>query len=71
MKRKIKQMICRIFGHDYEEEYSKDYTNQSTYKGYYIYIKTYQKRFRCRRCGKVEWKWESEDLSDAIKKSLG
>lgn len=71
MKKKLKQLLCGIFGHAYKEEYSKEYTSQSMYKGYYIEFKSWQKRFRCRRCGKVEWKWESEDLLEAIKRSLG
>lgn len=71
MKRKIKQIICRIFGHDYKEEYCKEHTSQSVYKGCYIEFRSWQKRFRCRRCGKVVVKWESEDLSESIKRALG
>lgn len=71
MKRKIKQIICRIFGHDNKEEYSKEYTSLNLYKGYCIETKSWLKRYRCRRCGKVECKWESENLMDSIKRTLG
>jgi hypothetical protein len=58
MKKKIKQILCAILGHDNEVVYSREFVNESYYMGYKMFNKFNQVKYQCRRCGKTKCIWE-------------
>ena len=54
MKKKLKQILCAILGHDYRVIYEV----VRYHNGIKIYNKQNQVMYRCRRCGKTKWMWE-------------